>query len=111
MPRPRREASEQRIARLPSPRVTPAELVQVEQQAGAAGLTAAEFLRRLALEASVTPRRSRSDEAMLVELNRIGVNLNQLARASNSGRPPAAAELQAALAELRDIMRRLADGP
>ena len=107
MTRPRKQPAEQRLARLPCPRVTPAELAYVEQQAITAGLGAAEFVRCCALGVSIVPRRSRSDDALLVELNRIGVNLNQMARATNSGRPPLAGELRAALAELHDALIRL----
>ena len=107
MTRPRKQPAEQRLTRLPCPRVTPAELAHVERQAITAGLSAAEFVRRAALGVSIAPRRSRSDDALLVELNRIGVNLNQMARATNSGRPPLAGELLAALAELRSALEKL----
>jgi hypothetical protein len=100
MARPRKQPAEQRVTRLTT-RVTLAELAQ----ASAAGLTAAEFLRRLG--ATVTPRRPRADDALLVELNRIGVNINQLARAANSGMPPASADLRAALAQLRGVLEAL----
>jgi hypothetical protein len=109
MARPRKQPTEQRVTRLTT-RVTLAELAHVERQAFAAGLTAAEFLRRLALGATVTPRRPRADDALLVELNRIGVNINQLARAANSGAPPASAALRAALAQLRGVLEALHRG-
>jgi Bacterial mobilisation protein (MobC) len=106
MARPRKQPAEQRVTRLTT-RVTPAELAHVEHQARTAGLTAAEFLRRLALGATVISRRPRGDDAMLVELNRIGVNINQLARAANSGMPPASADLRAALAQLHRVLQAL----
>ena len=106
MARPRKQPAEQRGTRLTT-RVTQAELAHVERQASAVGLTAAEFLRRLALGATVAPRRPRSDDALLVELNRLGVNINQLARAANSGMPPASADLRAALAQLRGTLEAL----
>ena len=110
MVRPRKQPAEQRRARLPTSRVTPAELAQVEDRAFGAGLSAAEFVRRCALGTPIPPSRSRSDDAVLVALTRIGVNINQMARATNSGQPPAAAELHAALAELRDALAKLIDG-
>ena len=51
--------------------------------------------------------RSRIENAAIVELIRVGNNLNQMARATNSGHPPASAELRAALGVLRGVLERL----
>ena len=110
MSRPRKQPAEKRSLRLPAASVTPAEFAEVERQASVAGLSAPEFVRRCVLGRQVAPRRARTDEAMLVELNRIGVNINQMARATNAGRPPASTELQAALAKLRAVLEELAHG-
>jgi alkylhydroperoxidase family enzyme len=110
MARPRKQLAEQRATRLTA-RVTPAELAQVEAQALAAGLTSAEFVRRCVMGGQVMARRSRIEDAAIVELIRVGNNLNQMARATNSGHPPASAELRAALDQLRSVLERLADGP
>ena len=67
-------------------RVTLAEREHIRAQAEAAGLTEAEYLRRRTLGYRVPPAPSRSaDPALVSELNRIGVNVNQLARASHRG--------------------------
>lgn len=110
MARPSKHPAEQRSVRLPSPRVTPAELAFVERQAITAGLASPDYIRRLALGRHVAPRRSRIDDAMLLELNRIGVNINQMARAINSGHAPITAELRGALAALRALLEQLAHG-
>jgi hypothetical protein len=110
MPRPSKHPAEQRSVRLPSPRVTPAELAFVERQAITAGLTSPDYIRRLALGRPVAPRRSRIAAAMLLELNRIGVNTTQRARANTSAQAPISAELRQALAALRTLLERLADG-
>jgi len=66
-------------------RLTVAERAYLRAQAEAAGLSETEFLRRRALGLSVRPAPARNDPALLSELNRIGVNVNQLARATHRG--------------------------
>ena len=104
---PHGPARRQRTTRLPCPRVTLAELAHVERQALTAGLATVEFVRRLVLGMRVAPRRLRIEDAAIVELIHVGNNLNQMARATNSGNPPASAELRAALAQLRGVLERL----
>lgn len=67
-------------------RLTFSERAYVEQQASNAGLSMAEYIRVLALTEEVKPRKTKLDASFLVELNRIGVNLNQIAHATNIGR-------------------------
>jgi hypothetical protein len=87
MARPRKQPVEQRSARLPTARVTLAELADVERQALTAGLATAEFVRRCVLGREIIARRSRIEDAAIVELIRVGNNLHQMARATNSGHP------------------------
>ena len=105
--RPRMAENEQRGERLPPVRVTAAELAFVQEQAARAGLSLSEYCRRLVLRRKVSPRRSEADEALLLELNRIGVNLNQIAHRLNAGGkiPPLLSE---ALAEVRAVVARVA---
>lgn len=86
MARPKKQPHERRTERF-NLRFTVAELAHVEQQARAAGLDPTEYLRRRALGYTVpaAPAR-RTDPALVSELNRIGVNVNQLARAVHTGR-------------------------
>ena len=61
------------------------ELLRVE--AAKAGLSVSEYIRALALKHRVSaPASRRADPALISELNRIGVNVNQLARAVHTGR-------------------------
>lgn len=87
MPRPRKEPHEKRTQRH-NVRFTAAELAHVQAQAEAAGIDVAEYLRRRALGYQVPAGGGRggADPAILSELNRIGVNVNQLARATHVGR-------------------------
>lgn len=85
MARPKKEQHEKRDQRF-NLRFTLAEIEHVRSQAMAAGLDPHEYLRRRALGHAVPPAPSRSsDPAMVSELNRIGVNVNQLALATHRG--------------------------
>ena len=110
MARPPLRPEERRDDRLPNLRVTAAERVLVDERAAAAGLTLVEYCRRAIFKSRIAPKRGTVDQALLVELNRVGVNLNQIAHKVNAGRnlPP---DFPEALAEVRDaIAKVLADG-
>jgi len=107
MARPLKAPDERRDERLPAPRVTAAELGLVEGQAAAAGLDMAAYVRRCVLGQRITAARTAADDALLLELNRVGVNLNQIARALNSDRPELI-DLAATLAELRAVLAKAA---
>lgn len=67
-------------------RVSVAERAYIRDQAKAAGLTPAEYNRRRALGYEVPAKAAAAPNAALVsELNRIGVNVNQLARSVHRG--------------------------
>lgn len=105
--RPRLAEGEQRDERLPPVRVTAAELAFVQEQAARVGLSLSEYCRRIVLRRKVAPARTDADEALLLELNRVGVNLNQIAHRLNAGGtvPP---HLSAVLDEVRAAVARLA---
>lgn len=107
--RPRKAPGEQRSERLPGIRLTAAERAHVEAQAALAGLSVAEFSRRAVLRLKVNPRRSESDDRLLVEVNRIGVNLAQVLKALHYGKTPLVSEIEATVAEVRAVLDRLAD--
>ena len=106
MARPLKESDEKRAEVLRT-RFTLAESVHIRQQADAAGLTVSEFIRRRALGLAVQPPPSRADAALVSELNRIGVNVNQLARAQNSDRE-FVGDWVAIEAELRRVIGKVA---
>lgn len=109
MARPRKHPREQRSERF-NLRFTIAERAHIDQQAAAAGIDATSFLRRRALGYRVPSAESRADPALLSELNRIGVNVNQIARNLNAGRPERQ-DVDVVLAELRGVLDRLASHP
>jgi len=107
MARPTKAADEARTEQLPPLRLTASERAYVEAQAAAAGArSVSDYCRAAILGRQVRARPAASDPALLVELNRAGVNLNQIARAVNSGRglphdfPDVLAELHRALAKV-----------
>ena len=105
MARPIKQPHEKRSEVLRA-RVTFAEKMHVEEQASAAGIDPSEYLRRRALGFMVSPAPRRADAALVSELNRIGVNLNQIARNLNSGRTERA-DVDVALAELRGVLSQV----
>ena len=107
--------------------LTPDDYGAVKRSAEAAGLSASAYARRRVLGKPVAPlvlgRRVASAQGELVgaatELNRVGVNLNQLARRANEGGPQGgdwaalAGEVRAAVAGVRaasEALGRAADG-
>lgn len=108
MARPKKQDHERRSARNEQ-RYTVAEFEWLNEQAAKAGITMTEFVRRRALSLPVRPAPSAQgvDPALVTELNRIGVNLNQVAKALNAGRalPSSAIALQQDLqAALRKVL-------
>lgn len=106
MPRPRKDTAERREEQIKL-RLTLAELEHLRTQAERAGLSTAEYGRRRILGHEVSPRASRADAALVSELNRIGVNVNQLARAAHTD-PDATRDWRFVLTELRQVLAKVA---
>jgi hypothetical protein len=107
--RPKKAPAEQRSERLSGIRLTAAERVTVEAEAAKAGLPLAEFCRRAILRKRITPPRSEADAAALIAVNRIGVNLNQIAaRVNMTGQ--LADDFRDVLAEIDTAIDRLTGG-
>ncbi|MGD9693612.1 MAG: plasmid mobilization relaxosome protein MobC [Phycisphaerales bacterium] len=87
MARPRKQEHERRTASIRAD-LTEAEKAYIQEQAAKAGLSGAEYTRRRLLGFAVTSPAAarRADPALVTELNRIGVNVNQLARAVHTDR-------------------------
>lgn len=84
MARPKKDPTTRRTERV-DVRVSPLELAQLQEKATTAKTTAADFVRASALEQSFTVVQSTAPEfATRDELRRIGVNLNQIAKALNA---------------------------
>jgi hypothetical protein len=105
--RPRKQALEQRSVQNKQ-RYTRAELDYIQTMAHQAGLSVSDYIRRAALKIVIKPPRGSVPREAMAELNRIGVNLNQIARALNRGRecPP---YIEEAFLKLNATMDKLAD--
>lgn len=104
--RPRKQALEQRSLQNKQ-RYTRAELDYIQQMAHYAGLSVSEYIRRAALKIHIKPPRASEPREAMAELNRIGININQIARALNRGRecPP---YIEEAFLKLNATMDKLA---
>lgn len=87
MARPKKQQIESRGERV-TLRLLPTERAQLAAQAEAAGLTLSEFARVAALGQVLTLDRAvpvaAADPHLVIAINRIGVNLNQIARGLNT---------------------------
>lgn len=109
--RPKKAALAARDSRVAF-RVTGAELEAIGREADAAGVSLSAYCRRVVLRHRVAPAASVTDAAALAALNRVGVNLNQVARHLNiHGALPV--DLAETLAEVRAAVEVLAgeEGP
>jgi hypothetical protein len=90
-------------------RVTENEHAAIEEAASRAGLAPGSYARDKLLGGNppravrALPVERQAMAALLAQIGRVGGNLNQLARASNSGLPVYAPEVSEALADLRAI--------
>ena len=110
MARPRLDEQERR-ARTVGVRVTAAEAAELRERAQAARLSMGAYLRRRALGQRVRMAAElRLGAAELRELNRIGVNLNQMARALNSRAVSSPSETQAAVERVGELVAKLLAG-
>ncbi|MBS0167057.1 MAG: plasmid mobilization relaxosome protein MobC [Nitrospira sp.] len=96
-------------------RVTQKEYLQIETNAEREGLTFGSYLRTHTVTAPTTRamRRPVVEKTLLskltAELGRSGSNLNQIARAMNSGDKVTSDQIQAALKEHRQILAAIID--
>ena len=102
---------EERRTRTVGVRVTEAEAEELQERAQGARLSLGAYLRRRALGQRVRSAvERRLGAAELRELNRIGVNLNQMARTLNSGAVSSPAETQEAVERVGELVAKLLAG-
>ena len=85
-------------------RCTNDEFSIIQDNAGKAGLSMSEYVRSMALYGRLTIKESTADFALINELRKIGVNINQQTRKLNTY-----AQLPAALPPLWDKLSTLLD--
>lgn len=83
--RPPKPLGKKRDCFLGSVRLTLDELTHIEEQAATAGLPVSAYARMVLTGRKVAPRQTPIEQALLVELNRSGVNVHQIAKHLNFG--------------------------
>ena len=108
MARPKKTAGEKRTEQI-NLRYTLAELEHLQQQAEAAGLSLPDYARRRVLGHTVAPAPRRADAALVSEVNRVGVNVNQLTKMTHLDRidPDFTTHWRYTLAELRHVLGKV----
>ena len=104
--RPRLSPAEKRTEILQI-RVSPIERAKIEAKADQADLFMSDYLRTIALKPRVTIKQTRDlDFATREELRRVGVNLNQIAKAMNAwqGLPVSLAQTTEKLDAIFDVI-------
>lgn len=84
MARPRKQPASRRTAWI-SYRVTPDEKAQIQAQAEKAGFSIGDYSRQAVKKTRLVIKESAADFERVDQLRRVGVNLNQIARALNAG--------------------------
>lgn len=102
-------------------RVTAEEKEQIEQDAGRAGVSTGYYARHVLLDAPIPRQAKRPSietdllKKTLAELNKIGSNINQLARSHNQRKPPYREDVLVALESLNlavlDVLKALGKAP
>jgi hypothetical protein len=108
MARPKQSSTDNRTERL-TVRLRVDERVALDDRARRVGLSASEFTRAAALGAEIGAMQSPSlvDPELIRAINRIGVNLNQIARSLNSGIGMVPAALADTLAQVNAYLDRV----
>ena len=106
MGRPRKHPDEARTERCAHIRLTVAERLDVEAKAAAMGVSVADYGRHRLCGYRLPMRRGADLSRLLVELNRVGSNVNQIARAANAtGR--VSSMIDETMRELRAVMGQI----
>lgn len=91
-------------------RLTTEQAQKLSADARRCGLSKSVFLRRLIMEKEVRPSREKEINKLIAEINKIGSNVNQVARAANTGQltKEQAQKLDFMLAEIYALLGKVA---
>lgn len=90
-------------------RLSEEELARLRKLVADSGWSQEAYLRALVEGVVPAPRPPPDYRAMALELRRIGVNLNQLARRANAGDAPCRGEIERMCSELDAAVRRVVE--
>ena len=106
--RPKKQEHEKRTARLPAVRLTTPERIDLELKADAAGIELSDWVRRQLTAVPIKrPKIAPTDASLITELNRIGNNVNQIARQINRGRDHDPEHLGHVMFQLSSVLENL----
>lgn len=106
MARPRKDPTDKRTAQV-AVRLSSVEIARLQEKAEQAHTNVTAFVRAAALGKPVTVRQAASDFETRQELRRIGVNLNQIAKALNARQQALPASLVACCDKLDTLFDRM----
>ncbi|QQA45109.1 plasmid mobilization protein [Pelagovum pacificum] len=106
MARPKKDPTERRTEQV-NIRLSPAELSLLQQKADAGGLSLTAFVRAAAERKPVRVAATSDDFELRQELRRIGVNLNQIAKALNTRKEALPASLVRSCEQLEVIFDQM----
>jgi hypothetical protein len=92
---------------LPRTRCTEKELATIQQKAAALGMTQGAYLRAMALSGKVIVKQARADDALFFQLQKIGVNLNQMTKEVHATGGSVPVALSATLGKLEALLDTL----
>lgn len=82
-------------------RVCPDDENRIKSRAKKAGLSISEYIRRMSCSGKIVVKESQADIGLIRELNKIGVNLNQMVRKFNAtGKAPGVSDLSETLSRI-----------
>ena len=93
-------------------RLNEAERQKLEQDTTLSGLSKTDYIRSLIVGAEIKPRRPAELRELYLAVNRIGVNINQIARKANAGFATRSdmQELKFLMRKIENHMSRIAEG-
>ena len=93
-------------------RLNEAERQKLEQDTALSGLSKTDYLRSLIVGTEIKPRRPAELKELYLAVNRIGVNINQIARKANAGFANRSdmQELKFLMRKIENHMSRIAEG-
>lgn len=104
---PERVLSKDLSHRFPSVRCSANDLLIIRSKAAEAGVSVSAYIRTMCVDGTVTARMPMADLDLIIQLRRIGNNLNQLTKHTHARGGENPAQLVSVLSELERILQRV----
>jgi len=93
--------------RFPSVRCSERDLLIVQSKAAEAGVSVSAYVRTMCVDGTVIARMPKTDLDLIIQLRRIGNNLNQLTKRTHARGGENPAQLVSVLSDLERVLQRL----